>query len=823
MKSGLFSVIILIFASTALAAGALPRPAQTFIDARCAECHDPDTKKGGLDLHALSTDLNDPPTEVKWTYIFDRVRRGEMPPHKKKDVEKKEPEKTDRPPPEEVASFIASLGGYLSDHDAARRAQTGRVPWRRLNRVEYEKTLHELLAVDVPLTPLLPEDGAAFGFDNVSEALRLSSTQIESYMLAADTALDAAIQLGPKPEIRKVHISLLDRPNVQQVLAKPTGSLTKDGSRFSQMFRALPDAVVVYPNGPWESIIREMSAPVAGRYRFRMSAYSYHAANCPTVVAKVMLTDFTHNFVGASFDLLPDKPRILECTLDFPQGRLIYLNSIGCDYSPDGTHYELLGADKYAGTGMAIQWLEFDGPLLESWPPPSMHRVFGDLPIKAIEKPKRREIAYEVVSEDPAPDADKLIASFAERAFRRPVTEKDTAPYTQLAHDALTKGGTLESALRRAYKAILVSPQFLFLQETPGKLDDHALASRLAYFLWSDMPDDELLKLAAEGKLHDPATLRAQTERLLASPKAHAFTQNFCGQWLNLRSIAATTPDRSLYPEFDDILQLAMVDETEAFFDEMLRADLGVSTFIDSDFAMLNRRLAEHYNIPGVVGEQIRKVQLPANSHRGGLLTQASILKVTANGTLSSPVVRGNWVMKRLLGRETPPPPADAGAIEPDTRGATTIREQLAKHRRNTSCNACHQYMDPPGFALESYDVIGGWRETYRTLGKGPAVPDPLTHRNKDYRLGAPVDPTGELTDGRTFTNIDELKKLLLDQKEAVARNLVNNLVTYSTGAGVTFSDRKQVQEILDRAKAKGYGLRTLVHEVVHSALFQSK
>ena len=355
-----------------------------------------------------------------------------------------------------------------------------------------------------------------------------------------------------------------------------------------------------------------------------------------------------------------------------------------------------------------------------------------------------------------------------------------------------------------------------------GGLDDYALASRLSYFLWSTMPDDELLRLAAQGKLHDPAVLHAQTERLLASPKADAFTKNFCGQWLNLRAIDATMPDKLLYPEFDDLLQAAMVKETESFFEEVLRSDLGVATLIDSDFAMLNRRLAEHYGIAGVRGEEFRKVALPAGSHRGGLLTQASILKVTANGTLSSPVIRGLWVMKRILGRETQPPPADAGSIEPDTRGSTTLREQLAKHRRSETCSACHKYIDPPGFALENYDVIGGWRQAYRKA-KGDLVLDPVTHQKLDYAFGLPVDPSGQLPDGRTFANIDQLKKLLLDQQEAVARNLVNNLVAYATGAGVTFSDRAQVEHILRQVEPDAFPVRGLVHAVVQSPLFQTK
>ena len=301
--------------------------------------------------------------------------------------------------------------------------------------------------------------------------------------------------------------------------------------------------------------------------------------------------------------------------------------------------------------------------------------------------------------------------------------------------------------------------------------------------------------------------------------------KNFCGQWLNLRAIDATMPDRDLYPEFDESLRDAMVGETEAFFAEMLRSNLGAATLIDSDFTMLNRRLAEHYGIAGVIGEQFRKVPLPPGSHRGGVLTQASVLKVTANGTLSSPVVRGNWVLNALLGRTTPPPPADAGSIVPDTRGATTIREQLAKHRRAASCAACHKYMDPPGFALESYDVIGQWRGWYRSQHAGDTVMqiDPTTTQKHWFHRGPPVDCSGELADGEKFANIDGLKKLLLQQQDVVARTLANNLVTYATGAGVTFADRAAVQAILDKSRPHAYGLRTMVEEIVESPLFQTK
>ena len=807
----------LLLASAISHAAGLPAPARKFIKSRCIDCHDAVSKKGGLDFDALSTQLDDPAVKAKWIYAFDRVDRNEMPPKKK----------SERPTEAERTAFKNALGNFIARHDDTQRAGLGRVVLRRLNRVEYENTIHDLLAIDIPLAEMLPVDGSAHGFDNVSEGLRLSGSQIESYLVAADRALDAAINFGPKPESKTQRFSYLDLPQIRENLAKPTGSIGKDGERHQQNYRALRDALVIFPNETYGGTnLRDTRAPVSGKYRVRLSAYAYQSTGHPTVVAKLMGQNYNPNRtrVAAAFDLPPDKSRLAEVTLRMDEGEYFYLSGAGCDYAADGTHVQNIGGEKFTGSGMAVQWVEIEGPLIESWPPPSMHRVFGDLEIKPVEKPKRRERSFEVFSANPEEDGNRLILAFAQRAFRRPVAKEELSRYLQLAQEAFAERGDLESALRRAYKTILVSPEFLFFQERPGKLDDYALASRLSYFLWSTMPDDELLRLAAERKLHESATLRAQTERLLASPKAQAFTHNFCGQWLKLRDIAATTPDRNLYPEFDDLLQPAMVGETESFFDEMLHKDLGVATFLDSKFTMLNRRLAEHYGIPGVTGEQFRKVSLPADSHRGGLLTQASILKITANGTLSSPVTRGTWVVKRILGHEIPPPPPNAGSIQPDTRGATTIREQLAKHRRSDTCNACHQYMDPPGFALENFDEIGGWREFYRTEGgNGERGIDPLTKRPLEYRKGAPVDPAGELADGRAFSDIQTLKKLLVDQQEVVACNLTDNLVTYATGAGVAFADRAGVQRILQRAKPSSYGLRTLIHEVVQSPLFQNK
>src|SRR3954469_20271011 len=456
-----------------------------------------------------------------------------------------------------------------------------------------------------------------------------------------------------------------------------------------------------------------------------------------------------------------------------------------------------------------------------------MKKLFGDTPLKKIEDPKKTgngKIAYELAPEDVKASAEQAILSFATRAFRRPLEPGEGDRFVALADAELEFGRPLLVAMRPAVRAILTAPHFLLFDERPGKLDDYALASRLSYFLWSTMPDEELFAKAAAHQLNQPAVLHAQVERMLKDEKAAAFVKNFTGQWLDLRNIDATTPDKKLYPEADELLIVSMVQETERFFAELLKRDFSVTNFIHSDFAILNSRLATHYGIDGVDGEAFRTVTLPPESPRGGILTQASVLKVTAKGTTTSPVLRGAWVMKKLLGQPPAPPPPGTGMIEPDTRGATTVREQLAKHRTQETCAGCHRKIDPPGFALECFDVIGGFRDRYRSQDKGDTATVKNTRSKRKYvKLGLPVDASGELPDGRTFAGVQDFKKLLLEQSDQVLLSLTQKLVVYSTGAGISYADRPAVEAIAVKVKQQGGGLRTLVHEVVQSPIFQTK
>ena len=432
---------------------------------------------------------------------------------------------------------------------------------------------------------------------------------------------------------------------------------------------------------------------------------------------------------------------------------------------------------------------------------------------------------FTVQSNQPLADADQLLARFLPKAFRRPVPLEVRNAYVNKVADRLKAGDCFESAMRWAYRAALCSPDFLYHVEPANKLDDHALASRLSYLFWNSMPDNRLTELANANTLHLPTTLRAEVERLLKDPRSQRFVSDFTGQWLKLRQIAANDPDRQLYPEFSPYLQDSMVAESRAYFQEIIDRNLGASYLVQSDFVMVNGKLATHYGIHGVSGAKPRRVPLPKDCPRGGFLTQAAVMKVTANGTTTSPVPRGAFVLERILGERPEPPPPNIPAVEPDVRGTSTIREQLAKHRSDSSCAACHAKMDPPGFALESFDVIGGYRARYRSIGVGDKAErgsiDPFIGIN--FKLGPTVDPSGILPDNKSFKDIKELQTHLAADPDRLLRNLAMQLAVYGTGRPIAFSDRKQINGIVSNTRNNGGGIRTLLHELVQSPLFQTR
>jgi mono/diheme cytochrome c family protein len=767
-----------------------------FLVRHCLACHGAEKPKGDLRLDRLSPDFADEVNRERWRAVLRRLQAGEMPPKSKP-----------RPPADAVRLLADWISGQAAAAEAARRAQ-GRVVLRRLNRVEYENTVRDLLGVEADLKELLALDSSRDGFDNVGAALHVSSFAMERYLEAADGALSLAITNRPKPP-----------PPIQKRYS------LKESHQFKTMservFRKLDDdTVVCFTSVPWQAVgLTPFYPPDRGNYRFRISASGFQSAGKP-VVFRVMSGG--GGMVGAShlvgyFDAPADKPNVIEFVDRMEAWTTITILPYGLARS---TVVHQVGADKYEGPGLAVQWVEVEGPLNDIWPPASHRRIFGHL-AQARAPSANLPDRVEVASTNPKGDAERILRNFVRRAFRRAVTDDDVKPFVALVEAKLAEKRTFEQAVRAALTAVMVSPQFLFLHEKPGKLDDFALASRLSYFLWSTMPDDELLTLAEQKKLGQPDTLRRQVERLLNSPKAKAFTENFVGQWLGLRDLDFTEPSHILYPEYDYMLRVSMLRETELFFDEVLKDDLSLTNFVAADFTMLNGRLAKHYGIPGVDGWEFRKVTLPPDSHRGGVLTMASVLKVTANGTTTSPVLRGAWVLDRILGTPPPRPPADVPAVEPDTRGSTTIREQLAKHRKLATCAVCHALIDPPGFALENFDVIGGWRDNYRSSGNGQTVA--VDGQRMPYLKGPRVDAGGVTPDGQRFRNIDEFKQLLLKDKDQLARALTVKLLTYATGGAPETADKPEVEAIVDKVRDKNYGFRTLVHEIVQSPIFRNK
>ena len=511
---------------------------------------------------------------------------------------------------------------------------------------------------------------------------------------------------------------------------------------------------------------------------------------------------------------------------------------------------------------VAFRWIELEGPLDVGKSDASRRLLFGDLPIRELPKPNAKatavkmiagvevtkidgiqrsllrnsgvdrpeltpRVAYEVVSTRPKEDARLLLREFTKRAYRRAVDEAELEDFVELVDSRLEAGSSFQQALIAGYKAVLSSPGFLLVEEPPGPLNDDALATRLALFLWNSPPDDALRQRAALRELSKPEVLRSETERMLADPKSQRFVNAFLDYWLDLRKRNDSDASGTLYPEYqaDDFLVNSALRESRMFFDELITRDLPARNVVASDFTYLNERLAKHYGIPGVEGIAMRRVSLPKDSPRGGFLTQAAVLKVTACGTTTSPVVRGKFINERIMGIEIPKPPPSVPAVEPDIRGATTLRLQLEKHRNVESCAGCHIKIDPPGFALESFDVMGGFRERYRAVDEAkPGVPGygynglPFA-----YHEGPPVDATGQFADGTPFRDIREFKAQLLKNEPALARNLARNLVIYATGAPITYSDRAALDAIVEKTAAHQHGVRSLIHAIVQSELFRNK
>lgn len=766
---------------------------EALITQHCISCHDAATSKGGLDLESQSRNLGDVRSFGVWVKVHDRVASGEMPPAARKN----------RPSREEAASALEALDAALTAADRARHPQ--RTTLRRLNRTEYEHTLRDLLHLPgLAVRAMLPEDGRAHGFDKSGSALDISAVQLAKYFEAAEHALSlATVATSTAPEAKTQRLYPTGQYDWQMLLANSDAIFLKNfqydprvplvsnewhsfhGMTKTGLFRE-PGTVGVFRHVDDAFPGRfGFTASHAGRYRVRLSIWGFHwdAGTVKPNSRIETLALIVGGRVIGHFDAPSLKPTEHTLEVWMNPGEQIALNP--SSLWPVRVSEQKGRAAAYIGPGVAIDWVEVTGPRHERWPPSSHVQLYGALP-----------------------DVEKQLQDFLPRAFRRSVGASEVRRYVELVQQRIAAGASVEESLRVAYKTALCSPDFLFLK-------NDALADRLAYFLWNSAPDETLL----QSDLRDGRVRRREAERLLQDPKAGRFRTDFLDQWLDLREIDATTPDARLYPEFRGDLRDAMLAESREYFRELIERDLGIAHLVRSDFAMLNSRLAELYEVPGVTGSAIRRVPLSGQSHRGGFLTQAAILKVTANGTTTSPVRRGAWVLSKLLGRPPDPPPPGTPAVEPDVRGTVTIGEQLAKHRDQAACASCHARIDPPGFALEKFDVIGRYRERYRSLGQGlladraPFPPNALIF----FKQGPPVEAPGE-----AVPTIEELRSRLAADKRQLARNFVSQLLAYGTGAPVRYSDRPEVEAILDRAKPD-YGMRTLILELIASPMFARK
>lgn len=798
-----------IVAATAIASA----PDRAFLERHCMACHGGDSKEAGLDLEGAAFAPDDAARAALWERVYDRVSRDEMP-----------PADAERPAADEKRTFLDGLEHELRLAGLARQAREGRGPMRRLTRAEYETTVNDLLGIRVGLRDLFPDDAVTAGFDKVGAGLTLSAVHFEAYQVAANQALDAALPV-------KQFVPLASSKDGGQLFKDREKELDGHGA-FAEDDQLILTSRLFYPYtgvfSPW--------APRGGRYRVTVTAQARNngGRSLPIGIG-------VHDHVAFK----PDAPELLDWR-DVPEGQPTTVSfEIDLEaeqqvhlFGPTLEHRDVVipkhrAGERWPKTALAIGRLEVEGPLaadgtVDAWPPQSYRALFADLPIRRwSEITKQKPVPGEpdpwvAHSESPKADAERLLARFLPRAFRRPVSADVLAEYVTRVHADLDAGVAFHKAMRNVYETVLCSPRFFMLEETPGRLDAFALASRLAYFVWNGPPDDSLAASAARGELDSPEGLHAQVDRMLADPRAERFVQAFVDQWLELAKIDATSPDGKLYPEFDAALRLSVIQETRSVFREMLVMNRSLQEIVAADWTYLNAPLAALYGLPDTGRHEIERVSLPAESRRGGFLTQASVLKVTADGTKTSPILRGKWVTQRILGLESPPPPQGVAAVEPDIRGATTIREQLAKHRSSAACASCHVLIDPPGFALESFDAIGGYRDFYRvTHDTGESIVIPRV--NKRVPRGPAVEHGYTMPDGRPFADVNAYKQLLCEDTNAIATAFASHMVTYATGAPPQFADRSDVADIVARAKTEGLGLRSLIHAVVDSRPFLYK
>ena len=817
MKTILQSVALLLIGVSSIADA--DELTSAFLKQHCIRCHGSQKQKADRRFDTLSGQIGKLDDLERYQEIVDQLNLGNMP-----------PEDEPQPTAEERAQAIAHLTRQLATAQAKLNTSGGHSVLRRLNSWEYRQTIGDLLGLNVDVWNPAGDFPAEFkvdGFDNNGAGLVTSGMLMHHYFVAAEEAIRRATQFGARPRSKKY---------TQQ---SPFYFSGKSANGLPKLFKV--DRFRFIPETPYTDLygrhyrgghigflplVRQGGVSHSGIYTIRVRAaavsrvHDYGKAlgdfrNGDPLVMEVAAVDRRGSVEStgnvskmtslARIELTNEEPQWFQWNVYMEAGyepevrfrngplaakRMVRLLTTQAADKPEFKPFVGMkkGTEKahgvlkaYQGPRLRIWEIGLEGPHVDTWPTAGHRALYGNL--------TPGELNSTTIAQ--------RLAAFAEKAFRRPPLEGELEPIQRLVASKLDEGVEPLDALQLGCQAILCSPGFLYLNLGEGALDEVALASRLSYFLWSSPPDETLLKLAATGKLR--SELSAQVTRMLADPKSDRFVRHFVRRWLDLDNIGTMPPSADFLEYYRDNLETAMRKETETFFRHVLENNLSLREFLDADYSFLNRELALHYGIEGVQGNELQRVSLK-DSRRGGLPGHGAFLTASANGVDTSPVVRGIYVLEKLLGYTPPPPPPDVPAIEPDIRGAVTIREQLVKHRESATCAECHRKIDPLGFALENFDAIGGWRDKY----------DPKT----------PIDSAGKLPGGDSFRTVPEFRKLLVDRQDQFNRCLTEKLMTYALGRELEVGDRPSVDEILAELDGKQGGLRELIRLVVLSKPF---
>ena len=764
------ALALVALSSAGAAATTFEETVRPFLSEHCTACHGEQMQMADLRLDRFADEQDALRHPGVWEDVLRMTRAAKMP-----------PPGSPRPRVTELAAVTAWIESRRAEMAAFRVLQPGRVTARRLNRAEYNNTVRDLLHVELRPADAFPVDDSGYGFDNIGDVLSLSPLLMEKYLGAAGKLARAAVWDRPRTvEATRFRIAAV-RDAANPAAIGRVSPYTADGSiRLTYHFPA---------KGFYEfalgAIDRRQRSEDDGRYLPDMEPPPPRLMTMH-IDGRRMATKAVE--AAQYFDRNERVTHLVE-----PGESEIWLGFVDFDGKPMNPNSE------YSRRKLWVDYLEINGP-------------YDSEPLPLPESHKRIVICRPEGEEPWRPCAERIVARFARRAYRRPPAEQEVKRLMQLAEDSMRQGETFEGMVQTLVQAVLVSPQFLFRIErdaaagsesVPRSIDSFELATRLSYFLWSSMPDDDLLDAAEEGQLNEPDGLRRQLRRMLDDPRSAALVENFGGQWLQLRNLAQSEPDPARFPEFDEELREAMLRESEHFFESIVREDRSILEFLDSDYTFLNERLARHYGIEGFSSKEFRRVKLP-DDRRGGLLGQASVLTVSSYPTRTSPVLRGLWVLDTLLGQSPPPPPPDIPELEVQGgQAGATLREQLETHRASDGCISCHLVMDAIGFGLENYDAVGQWRATDGEL---------------------PLDASGTLPGGLSFESPAGLRRILVDTEAgSFTRHFAKKLLTYAIGRGVDRRDNPAIDKIQRKVEAADYRFSAVIEGIVSSLPFRMR